>query len=349
MSKHVTPQVKPDARFRRSGSTPAASEGDTEPSEPAESADMERRPSLGALLVQAGYASEQDIKTTITEGLETGERLGEIVVRKGWATDEEIAQLLAEQWQLRYLPREELSVDPAAARRMPLEMARELRALPVALEGDTVVVALAEPGHDLFARLSERVGDTSFVVVSASALESLFASPLLASGTHAESPAVAEDEIDEPVNQLETPFELETEAFVPEVELEPEIRAVVPEEEVEPDAAGLESPPEAVAFKRPAAGTLAEIAVTTIENAMGELDRARSEIAALGASLELARDQLGEQEDELEAAAEAQEQDAETIRRLENELARQSELFETLKQQVATLTHTLNADTATAV
>ena len=52
-------------------------------------------------------------------------------------------------------------------------------------------------------------------------------------------------------------------------------------------------------------GTLAEHALDSITVAMNELERLYGEVAALGKSLALAREQLAEQESELEAAQEA--------------------------------------------
>jgi len=131
-----------------------------------------RRPSLGALMMQAGIASEQDLKRAISEGLETGEKLGEIVVRKGWATDEVIAHLLAEQWQLPFDGGEQLVVDPSVdpARRA---LALELGAVTVVGAGGSLQLAIAEPSQELFALAAERLGEVSFVVVPSTAFESL--------------------------------------------------------------------------------------------------------------------------------------------------------------------------------
>jgi hypothetical protein len=52
-------------------------------------------------------------------------------------------------------------------------------------------------------------------------------------------------------------------------------------------------------------GTLAEHALDSITAAMNELERLYGEVAALGKSLVLAREQLAEQESELEAAQES--------------------------------------------
>jgi hypothetical protein len=64
-------------------------------------------------------------------------------------------------------------------------------------------------------------------------------------------------------------------------------------------------------------GTLAEEALAAIESAIGELERVYAEVAALGKSLALAREQLSEQEDELEDLREGAESDDPTSERVE--------------------------------
>ena len=134
------------------------------------------RASLGTLLIQAGVASEEDVRKALDEGQETGERLGEIVIRKRLPTDELIAQLLAEQWQLPYATADE--VDDIAALRISHALALELAAQPIAYDGDKIVLAISEPRTELFSEVDQRVGDAGYVVVSRSTLESLLGGPL---------------------------------------------------------------------------------------------------------------------------------------------------------------------------
>ena len=141
------------------------------------------RPSLGALLVQAGLASDQQVKDAAAEGLRTGEKLGETVVRKGWATDEQLGQLLAEQWQLRFMKADALAIDPLAVHKIPLAVARALGAVPIGFDTRGVLFAIAEPSDDLFAAVQQQVTSASYVVVARSALDSLLGSRLFADGT----------------------------------------------------------------------------------------------------------------------------------------------------------------------
>jgi hypothetical protein len=139
------------------------------------------RPSLGSLLVGAGHVTEDQVKDALAEGIRTGERLGEVLVRRRVVTDETIAELLASQWQVPFVKTAALSVDPTAIRQFPHRVARELDAVPIGFERDGVVlVAIAEPSEDTFRRLSERLPDSSCVVIARSALDSLLESRLYA-------------------------------------------------------------------------------------------------------------------------------------------------------------------------
>src|SRR5215467_6179402 len=136
------------------------------------------RSSLGTLLIEAGVASKKDVKDALAEGQQTGERLGEVIIRKGLATDELIAKLLAEQWQLPYAEASEITVDEVAALRISRADALDLGAQPISYDGDTIIMAIAEPRSELFADVSQRVGDAAYVVVSRSTMEQLLGAPL---------------------------------------------------------------------------------------------------------------------------------------------------------------------------
>jgi hypothetical protein len=147
-----------------------------------------RRPSLAGLLVGAGLTTYEQITEALEEGLGTGERLGEVIVRRGWASEQDLAALLAEQWGLVYLDGDAIAVDPVAVARLPLERARELGALPVYYDGVELVVAVAEPAEDRFAKVREAVDDVSFAVTARSALERLLADPTAHAFESAERP-----------------------------------------------------------------------------------------------------------------------------------------------------------------
>lgn len=288
------------------------------------------RSSLGTLLIEAGVASKKDVKDALAEGQQTGERLGEVIIRKGLATDELIAKLLAEQWQLPYAEGDEITVDEVAALRISRTDAQDLGAQPIAYDGDTIVMAIAEPRSDLFEEVAKRIGDASYVVVSRSTMEQLLGAPLAPvaddgsdyDGADFDDPSAEQHEVNgvEHVNHAE----VEDSAWDDNDDV------AVEEESVEDERH------EEVAHEIDLDSGLA-----SIDTALEEFDRLRGVTAGLGDALRTVRDQLvGQQTTVAELEAE-RERDRETIRRLEQELAGQDELFATLREQAAAFAATL--------
>jgi hypothetical protein len=288
------------------------------------------RSSLGTLLIEAGVASKKDVKDALAEGQQTGERLGEVIIRKGLATDELIAQLLAEQWQLPYAQGDEITVDEVAALRISRTDAQDLGAQPIAYDGDTIVMAIAEPRSDLFEEVAKRIGDASYVVVSRSTMEQLLGAPLA---------PVADDgsdydgaDFDDPSTEQHKVNGVE---HVDHHEAEESAWDHQDEDSVE------EEPMEDNGHVEVAHESDLEAGLSSIDTALEEFDRLRGVTAGLGDALRSVREQLvGQQATVAELEAD-RERDRETIRRLEQELAGQDELFATLREQAAVFAATL--------
>ena len=101
---------------------------------------------LGDLLVRDGLITHDQLSDALTARAETGKRVGEIVVERGWISGRDLAQALAEQYGLEYLELHEADVDRTLAARIPENLARKYRALPVRmLDEGIVLVAVADP------------------------------------------------------------------------------------------------------------------------------------------------------------------------------------------------------------
>jgi hypothetical protein len=288
------------------------------------------RSSLGTLLIDAGVASKKDIKDALAEGQQTGERLGEVVIRKGLATDERIAQLLAEQWQLPYAAADDLTVDDVAALRISSTDARELGAQPIAYDGDTIVMAIAEPRSELFDEVSKRIGDAAYVVVSRSTMEDLVGAPLA---------PVADDGSDYDGSDFDDPSAEQHE--VDDVEQADHGEAEDSVWADDDDDALEEAPVVEDHHEEVTRNTDLEAGLSSLDAALEEFDRLRGVTAGLGETLRSVRDQLAGQQTTVAELEAARERDRETIRRLEQELAGQEELFATLREQAAAFAATL--------
>ena len=104
---------------------------------------------LGDLLVQDGLA-QADLDAALAVQATTGERLGRILKDKGLLTPVSLQRALAHQAGVRFADLDDLVIDWAVASSVPPTLARRHMALPVAREGDRLVVAMVNPA-DVFA------------------------------------------------------------------------------------------------------------------------------------------------------------------------------------------------------
>jgi hypothetical protein len=107
-----------------------------------------RREPLGLLLAQAGLLAPGELDFALARARNEGRRLGEVVIEYGLVSSSDVIRLVAEQRGLPFLDIAPLSVDPAAARLLPIDLAHSLRTLPIGFVRGLPVVALADPTDD---------------------------------------------------------------------------------------------------------------------------------------------------------------------------------------------------------
>jgi hypothetical protein len=107
-----------------------------------------RREPLGALLSQAGLLAPGEVDFALARARNEGRRLGEILIEYGLVSPTDVIRLVAEQRGLPFLDIAPISVDPAAAKLLPIDFARSLRTLPIGFVRGLPVVALADPTDD---------------------------------------------------------------------------------------------------------------------------------------------------------------------------------------------------------
>jgi len=103
---------------------------------------------LGTLLAEAGLLGSVELDLALKHARAEDRRLGEVLVELGFVASEEIVRLVAAQRGLPFVDVRRITVDPAAARLLPVELARDNRALPVGFARGLPVVAVADPTDD---------------------------------------------------------------------------------------------------------------------------------------------------------------------------------------------------------
>jgi hypothetical protein len=107
-----------------------------------------RREPLGALLAEAGLLDPREVDFALGRARSEGKRLGEILVEYGLVSSTDVIRVVAEQRGVPFFDIGTLSVDPAAAKLLPIDFARSLRTLPIGFVRGLPVVALSDPSDD---------------------------------------------------------------------------------------------------------------------------------------------------------------------------------------------------------
>jgi hypothetical protein len=103
---------------------------------------------IGALLAEEGLLGDGEIDVALEHARAERKRLGEALVELGLVQPSEVVRLVAAQRGLPFVDVRRIRLDPAAARLLPVELARVNRALPVGFAGGVPVVAVADPTDD---------------------------------------------------------------------------------------------------------------------------------------------------------------------------------------------------------
>ena len=288
------------------------------------------RPPLGTLLTQRGFVNQLQLSEALAVGTQTGARLGEIVVQRGWATEDDVAKLLAEQWQLGYVDRASIFFDSDALGRLSREEAQRLGALPTRIQDGHVVVAVAEPTEERLSALRAVIGeDTLVVVVPKTALDAGLRSDLL-SGSKDE----VTDEHHEPDHRQEPEHHQEPDYRVSPPPDQPQHSETATEAEPEntdhwPAEPSQGQHPELDHVLATLHATAAEAAA--LQASMGELAGRLAGLVQEASAVAAA----------LAHAAAISDEERARIEELEQQLAQRTEITDSLKDQLTGLTRTL--------
>jgi len=101
---------------------------------------------LGEILVDLGYVTQADVDEALNKQRAGGGRLEDTLVQSGKISPDMLARSLAMQLGFPFIE-EGVQVDPYAVSLVPEATARRYTAMPIRLEGNTLVVAMKDPRH----------------------------------------------------------------------------------------------------------------------------------------------------------------------------------------------------------
>lgn len=100
---------------------------------------------LGKMLVRSGLITDEQLATAL-QGAE-GRSLPVVLEEMGFTTELKVAQAVAEQMGLPYVDIAAYDLDPTAATMIGSDLMRKYTILPIKLEGDDLIVAMADPAN----------------------------------------------------------------------------------------------------------------------------------------------------------------------------------------------------------
>lgn len=106
---------------------------------------MDARRRLGDLLIAAGMITSDQLEEALREQKRTGERLGRVLVRLGFITEESILEVLEFQLGIPKVVLADYRLEPEVVHLVPEGLARRYQAIPIRLDGNRLLVAMADP------------------------------------------------------------------------------------------------------------------------------------------------------------------------------------------------------------
>ncbi|MBU4273914.1 MAG: Flp pilus assembly complex ATPase component TadA, partial [Planctomycetes bacterium] len=102
---------------------------------------------IGELLLEQGYINPHQLQEALEEQKTTGEKVGEVLIRKGWLVPEELNRALALQLGVSTFDLANYIVNPQVIETIPQDIAVKYKVIPVFKVGDTLTVAMIDPGN----------------------------------------------------------------------------------------------------------------------------------------------------------------------------------------------------------
>ena len=110
---------------------------------------MAQRENIGAILVREGLVTDDDLQAARGIQAESGEALTRVLVDESMIDETKLVLVLAEHMGIEYVNLADVTVDPTAALLIPETLARRYSVIPYGYEGDSLLIAMADPSNVL--------------------------------------------------------------------------------------------------------------------------------------------------------------------------------------------------------
>lgn len=102
---------------------------------------------IGELLIDGGSISPEQLRRALEEQQQTGERIGCILIKLGFITEDDLVEVLARQFHVPSVNPSQLSIPKEILGLIPQNIVQKYHVVPFGLMGNTLNIALADPGN----------------------------------------------------------------------------------------------------------------------------------------------------------------------------------------------------------
>lgn len=128
---------------------------------------VEKRKALGQRLIEEGLITSQQLDIALREQKRTGELLGTILKNLGFITEENLSRVLSSELDIPHVSLSNYAIDPSLLLKIPKELAKRYRFIPLFMENNTLTIAMVDP-YDILAidAIQQKTGCQVKVVAS---------------------------------------------------------------------------------------------------------------------------------------------------------------------------------------
>lgn len=102
---------------------------------------------IGDLLVSEGLIDSEQLNRALEEQRHTGERIGGVLIRLGYIGEDVLVSFIARQFRVPEVNLSKLAISRDIMNLIPMDIAQKYQAIPFGLMGNTLNVAMADPGN----------------------------------------------------------------------------------------------------------------------------------------------------------------------------------------------------------
>jgi type IV pilus assembly protein PilB len=102
---------------------------------------------IGELLLQEGLISQEQLSRALEDQSQSGERVGAALIKLGYIGEDVLAEFIARQFHVPQVNLSKLTIPREVITIIPLDISQKYQAVPFGLMGNTLNVAMADPGN----------------------------------------------------------------------------------------------------------------------------------------------------------------------------------------------------------